>query len=79
MSDEEFRHPPYVISWASKIDVLHEDGTHIYWSTHCRHGGEDPDDPYHRACTATELAPGVPRKPAQCKTCAAPCVCGCHP
>lgn len=53
------------------IDVVYTDGTHWYWSTHCRHGRHD-------ACNATELAPGVPRRPAQCKTCAAPCVCDCH-
>lgn len=54
-----------------KVDLILPDGTHIYWSTHCRHGNCE-------ACSATELAPGVPRRPAQCKTCAAPCVCGCH-
>src|SRR5262245_42365227 len=47
------------------------DGTHLYWSTHCRHDG-------HEACGATELAPGLSRQPAQCKTCAAPCTCDCH-
>lgn len=57
--------------WA-KADVVYSDGKpHRYWSTHCRH-----DD--HDACKATELAPGVPRRPAQCKTCAAPCRCECH-
>lgn len=44
---------------------------HSYWSTWCRHGNHDP-------CRATELAPGVPRKPSQCKSCAAPCRCWCH-
>jgi hypothetical protein len=53
------------------VDVVYADGTHRYWSTHCRHGN-------HNACNATELVPGVPREPAQCKGCAAPCVCGCH-
>lgn len=53
------------------IDVVHPDGTHDYWSTHCRHGN-------HEACSATELAPGVARRPSQCKTCAAPCRCSCH-
>jgi hypothetical protein len=52
-------------------DRIYMDGCHTYWSTHCRHGN-------HEACMATELAPGVARKPAQCKTCAAPCICGCH-
>lgn len=54
------------------VDVLLPDGTHLYWSTHCRHGN-------HAACSATELAPGLPRQPAQCKTCGAPCRCPhCH-
>lgn len=52
-------------------DVISEDGTHVYWSTHCRHGR-------HEDCAAIEIAPGVARRPAQCKTCAAPCVCPCH-
>lgn len=55
-----------------QVDVLRADGHHIYWSTHCRHGN-------HPACTATELAPGVPRQPAQCKSCGASCICPCHP
>jgi len=55
----------------SKHDIVYADGTHYYWSTHCRHDN-------HEACDATELAPGVPRKPAQCKGCQAPCVCTCH-
>jgi hypothetical protein len=53
------------------VDVILPVGTHYYWSTHCRHSNHD-------ACRATELAPGVPRRPAQCKTCAAPCRCLCH-
>lgn len=52
-------------------DVIGPNDEHWYWSTHCRHGR-------HVDCTATELAPGVPRRPAQCKTCAAPCQCYCH-
>lgn len=55
----------------SKDDRVFSDGSHLYWSTHCRHGS-------HKACEATELAPGVPRKPAQCKTCGAGCICWCH-
>lgn len=55
----------------AKVDVILPNGLHLYWSTHCRHGNHD-------ACRATELAPGVPRCPAQCKGCAAPCVCLCH-
>jgi len=54
-----------------KIDLIDANGGHTYWSTHCRHGNHD-------ACSATEFAPGVPRQPAQCKTCAAPCRCECH-
>lgn len=53
------------------VDLVRDDGEHTYWSTHCRHG-------QHEACSADEIAPGVPRRPAQCKTCAAPCVCTCH-
>lgn len=73
-----------------KIDAIMPDGTHRYWSTHCRHGN-------HEACSATtitgsgtvlrgararrvriERPVSIERKPAQCKTCAAPCVCPCH-
>ena len=46
-------------------------GHHEYWSTHCRHD-------QHDGCKATELAPGVPRRPAQCKICGSPCTCPCH-
>jgi hypothetical protein len=75
----------------AKVDVVLPDGTHRYWSTHCRH--DTPES--HEACSAKQLtgraavrvsergtwAPrtvGIPRKPAQCKTCEAPCVCPCH-
>lgn len=69
----------------TKIDALHADGTHRYWSTHCRHAPwprkkkkrKDETDG-HDACTAAEFAPGVPRRPAQCKTCASACICPCH-
>jgi hypothetical protein len=54
-----------------KMDVIRGDGTHVYWSTHCRHDR-------HEDCAAIELAPGVPRSPAQCKTCSTPCICTCH-
>lgn len=53
-----------------KVDVVLSDLSHRYWSTHCRHDRHD-------ACAATELAPGVPRQPSQCKTCSAPCICPC--
>ena len=36
----------------AKVDVVLPDGTHRYWSTHCRHNRHD-------ACAAMELAPGV--------------------
>lgn len=55
----------------AKLDALMPDGAHVYWSTHCRHGSHD-------ACKAVELAPGIPRRPAQCKTCASACICRCH-
>lgn len=54
-----------------KIDVILSNGEHIYWSTWCRHDNHD-------GCKALEKAPGVPRNPAQCKTCAARCICDCH-
>lgn len=66
-----------------KIDAILPDGTHLYYSTHCRHA-EDADDIRHLACG---LSQGVDadgkqfaRRPAQCKTetCAAPCICTCH-
>jgi hypothetical protein len=59
-------------------DITSKDGTHSYFSTHCRHRN-------HEACSATavegrQLGERVrlPRRPAQCKTCAAPCICPCH-
>jgi hypothetical protein len=55
----------------ARVDVVFADGTHWYRSTLCRHKR-------HKECAATELAPGLPRRPAQCKTCASPCLCGCH-
>lgn len=76
----------WVFPGNAKVDVILPDGTHRYWSTHCRHGN-------HSDCAATEIAgtttrfagssghwPGtrMERKPAQCKTCAAPCLCHCH-
>jgi hypothetical protein len=53
------------------VDVIDVNGVHWYWSTWCRHG-------LCSRCRATEIAPGVARKPAQCKVCAAPCGCECH-
>ena len=64
-----------------KIDAILPDGTHRYWSTHCRHDRHDD-------CSATEMVgigivgegfrPRIERRPAQCKTCAAPCICPHH-
>jgi hypothetical protein len=58
-----------------KIDVVLPSGRHRYFSTHCRCGDHD-------ACSATVLhddaGNAVNRRPAQCKTCAAPCVCEHH-
>lgn len=64
-----------------QADTVHADGTHTYWSTHCRHDRHD-------ACSASETIGRMPgglghyaaieRAPAQCKTCASPCVCTCH-
>jgi hypothetical protein len=61
-----------------KCDILRPDGTHRYYSTHCRHGD-------HNACSATSVAGvdaeeprilhAIERKPAQCKHCGAPCCC----
>lgn len=70
----------------TRLDALLPDGTHRYWSTHCRHDR-------HEDCSATTMtrdrvagssARAAPRPvevhktPAQCKTCASPCVCPCH-
>lgn len=65
---EKLEPPDPAAGGIDMVDVLHADGTHEYWSTHCRHGRHD-------ACRATELAPGVPRRPASCKACDAPCRC----
>lgn len=62
-----------------KVDVILPDGSHRYWSTHCRHA---TDDEGHRACSATTLADTagnvINRRPSQCRRCAAPCLCSCH-
>lgn len=66
--------------WGAKVDAILPDGTHRYWSTHCRHG-------HHGLCSAKRIVgakedgsgqAAIERKPAQCKTCAAQCVCPCH-
>ena len=47
-----------------------EDIEHVYLSTSCLHG----------ECGYCKAESGMagPKKPAQCKFCAAPCVCPCH-
>jgi hypothetical protein len=71
MDDERVQVFPY----SAGVDVLFVDGKHRYWSTHCRHGR-------HYDCSATAIiGPGstsIARTPAQCKTCAASCICYCH-
>lgn len=55
-----------------KIDAILPSGTHRYRSTHCRHFD-------HGECSTARGydAEGefFARRPAQCKACAAPCVC----
>lgn len=62
----------WVFSLDAKPDVLFADGTHRYWSTHCRHGDHD-------ACSSTVLCDSagnaINRVPASCKQCGAPCRC----
>ncbi|MFJ8345075.1 hypothetical protein ACIQ9J_01605 [Streptomyces sp. NPDC094153] len=43
---------------------------HVYLSTSCLHGE-------HGYCSNVDGIAGL-KKPAQCKFCAAPCVCPCH-
>lgn len=70
----------WVFPGNAKVDVILPDGTHRYWSTHCRH--ED-----HEACSARWLkgptvmdgvTTSIVRMPAQCKQCGAACLCSCH-
>lgn len=70
----------WVFPGDAKVDVILPDGTHRYWSTHCRHG-------HHDLCSATAIEGRqagervrLPRKPAQCKDpgCQALCLCSCH-
>jgi hypothetical protein len=65
----------------AKVDVVFADGSHRYWSTHCRCLGN------HDACSATviegmdvheDMLAYVARKPAQCRSCSSPCLCTCH-
>jgi histidine triad (HIT) family protein len=73
----------WIFPMDAKVDALMADGTHRYWSTHCRHG-------HHDLCSAAAILGVIPdslgvvtsisRRPAQCKDsqCQAPCVCPCH-
>ena len=73
-----------------QLDVLNtETGEHRYWSTHCRHGNHEACSATEIMGPLRVGARGsdgrypvtetrVPREPAQCKTCAAPCICDCH-
>jgi hypothetical protein len=45
-------------------------GKHAYYSTGCRHGR-------HTYCLGVEGQAG-PKRPGECKFCAAPCICWCH-
>jgi hypothetical protein len=63
------------------IEVAPDGVTHTYWSTHCRHALAYDQPELHDLCAADHLAPGVERKPAQCKhaeVCGGLCVCPCH-
>lgn len=44
---------------------------HVYLSTACLHDRHD-------YCADPLRADGNPKRPAECKFCAAPCVCPCH-
>lgn len=44
---------------------------HAYVSTACLHGQCD-------YCAASARPDGVPKEPARCKFCEAPCLCPCH-
>lgn len=67
--------PVRIFPLDAMVDALMPDGNHRYWSTHCRHG-------HHGACSATTLGDSagnvINRNPSACRTCGAPCVCGCH-
>jgi hypothetical protein len=64
----------------AQADVMLPDGTHRYWSTHCRHGN-------HQLCESnailgrtvvSDLPVAIGRVPARCKGCVSPCICPCH-
>jgi hypothetical protein len=63
------------------IEVAPDGVLHTYWSTHCRHALAYDQPELHDLCAADQFAPGVERKPAQCKhaeVCGGLCVCPCH-
>jgi hypothetical protein len=71
------------------IEVAPDGVLHTYWSTHCRHGNHEacsatlvldvePLPTSGPLGVTDQVRRSVRRKPAQCKTCAAPCVCSCH-
>lgn len=79
-----------VLAELPKIDAIMADGAHRYWSTHCRHGDHEACSATEIVGVGGSTVRGVrqqrvylttpvtvARKPAQCKTCAAPCVCPC--
>lgn len=46
-------------------------GEHEYLATSCLHE-------LHEYCAGDVTETGAPKRPSQCKFCAAPCVCACH-
>lgn len=50
--------------------AAHRLGTHTYLSTGCLHHD-------HAYCQSAAGRAGA-KRPAECKTCAAPCICRCH-
>jgi len=65
---------------SEKRDVIRSDGTHEYWSTHCRHDRHDDcSAKWMEGPTVMDgVTTSIARRPAQCKTCASPCICPCH-
>jgi hypothetical protein len=80
----------WVFPFDAKADVVFADGQHRYWSTHCRHDRHDDCSATEITGPGStrrgvlgkriqiERPVSMERKPAQCKTCAAPCICHCH-
>lgn len=62
------------------VEIAPDGTTHTYWSTHCRHEdhGACSSEFIHGEIAGTGMSTALRRKPAQCKHCAAPCVCPCH-